>query len=325
MANINREKWTEDDENDPSVSRARSPMIPDSTRPGQPHRDTPPRGLFITDFDGTLAGSDGIVSELDRAALRRLGEFKIPRVVATGRSLFSFRRAPIEDLPLDYVIFSTGGGVAVWPEGTMLASWDLAPSDTARAEAVLRERGLDFMIHDPLPDNHRFAWHGNLEGNPDLARRVTLYAGHCRPLDGHPVSGPAAQLLAILPDGADPAEVDRVRKALPGLTVVRTTSPLDGRSLWIEIFPKDVSKSLTSARLARRLGIPREATCAVGNDFNDVDLLDWAGRAFVTANAPDELHARYEAVAGHDEGGVAEAVTCWLEGDPDPGHGDRGT
>lgn len=76
-----------------------------------PHNEVTPRGLFIMDFDGTLLRSDRTVAAEGLVALRQLGELGIIRAIATGRSLFSFNTVPLSDLPLDFVIFSTGAGI----------------------------------------------------------------------------------------------------------------------------------------------------------------------------------------------------------------------
>jgi len=52
---------------------------------------------------------------------------------------------------------------------------------------------------------------------------------------------------------------------------------------------------------------------AIGNDYNDQDLLEWAGNAFVTANSPAKLKGLFRPVAANDEGGVAEAIHVWME------------
>ena len=64
---------------------------------------------------------------------------------------------------------------------------------------------------------------------------------------------------------------------------------------------------------AAELGIPRAHTLSVGNDFNDLDLLEWAQTRFVTANAPAELRERFPIVASNDGCGVAEAIARWIE------------
>ena len=78
------------------------------------------------------------------------------------------------------------------------------------------------------------------------------------------------------------------------------------------MFHPDVSKGRTAAWLASELGVDPGKTMAVGNDFNDLALLEWAHRGFVVANAPAGLKNRFRQVASNHDGGVAEAVGLWL-------------
>jgi len=273
-----------------------------------------PTGLFVTDLDGTLLRSDRTFAADDLSALRRLGECGVVRVLATGRSLFSFEKVRTPDLPLDYLVFSTGAGLAELPSGRIVRAQSLDPAEVRRACEVLRALGLDFMVQRPIPETHAFGFHASGRPNPDFDRRIALYARFASPLDGDAAGfGPATQLVAILPPEAPPEALPEVRRLLPELTVIRTTSPLDHRSTWIEIFPASVSKGRTTNWLADRLGIPRARTASVGNDYNDLDLLDWSATRFVTANAPPDLRQRYPAVASHDEGGVSQAVSLWIK------------
>jgi hydroxymethylpyrimidine pyrophosphatase-like HAD family hydrolase len=273
-----------------------------------------PAGLFVTDLDGTLLRSDRTFAAADLDALRRLGERGVVRVVATGRSFFSFDKVRTPGLPLDYLVFSTGAGLAELPSGRIVRASSLDPSEVRRACEVLRALGLDFMVQRPIPETHAFGFHASGRPNPDFDRRIALYERFAFPLDGDAAGfGPATQLVAIVPPEGSPETLPEVRRLLPELTVIRSTSPLDHRSTWIEIFPATVSKSRTTGWLADRLGIPRARTVAVGNDYNDLDLLDWSAERFVTANAPPDLRDRYPVVASHDECGVSQAAGLWLE------------
>ena len=53
---------------------------------------------------------------------------------------------------------------------------------------------------------------------------------------------------------------------------------------------------------------------AIGNDYNDMDLLEWTGSGYVVDNAPVELKDRFCPVASNNHGGVADAVERWLDG-----------
>jgi hydroxymethylpyrimidine pyrophosphatase-like HAD family hydrolase len=80
--------------------------------PDIPIPQPPLTGLFVTDLDGTLLRSDRTFAPSDVAALRRLGERGVVRVLATGRSLYSFAKVGAAAAPIDYLVFSTGAGMA---------------------------------------------------------------------------------------------------------------------------------------------------------------------------------------------------------------------
>jgi len=109
----------------------------------------------------------------------------------------------------------------------------------------------------------------------------------------------------------DPDRIDvlpEVHARLSELTVVRTTSPLDHGSVWIEVFPATVSKSQACAWLAERHGMGPADVTAVGNDTNDLDMLHWAGRGYAVANAHPSLLTVFEPVADYAADGFADAV-----------------
>ena len=277
--------------------------------------DSPCRRLLITDFDGTLLRSDRTLSGKDLEAIRTLPEHNVIRAIATGRSLYSFLNSPGADLPVDYIIFSTGAGVVTHPDGNIVRKINLAPDAAGRAIKFFIQSDFDFMVHYPVPDNHRLAYRRTDRYNPDFESRLEGYRKFSTPLTIAAAGGfgPAAQLLAVVPEDEIAAALAVVRKALPDFSIIHSTSPMDGRSTWLELFHPEVSKSQAAAWLASELKIPAENTMAVGNDFNDLDLLEWSGSSFVVNNAPDDLKDRFQNVASNNTCGVAEAIGIWLE------------
>jgi Cof subfamily protein (haloacid dehalogenase superfamily) len=275
--------------------------------------DQVPCGLFVCDFDGTLLRSDRSFSEADLDVLKRLGGLGIIRVIATGRSIYSINTVDISSLPVDFIIFSSGAGIMQHPEGRIIRKVSLESHEVDRAIKILRANHLDFMVHHPIPDNHAFSYFESTRGNADFKRRLDLYCQFAKPLDDSTAGfGPATQLLAIVPPAENPTALQIIRKNLTDFNVIQTTSPLDAQSTWIEIFPSNVSKSLAAAWLNAELGLNSQRTLSVGNDYNDLDLLEWAGTCFVVENAPADLKARFPVVASHNASGVSQAVERWL-------------
>lgn len=269
---------------------------------------TKPAGIFVTDFDGTLVRSDGTLAKVDLEALAFLKDRGILRVVATGRSMYSFHRSSGKKLTIEYIVFSCGAGILKAADKQLIYKKSLSSLQVIRAVRVLDQLDLSYMVHREIPANHFFLYRRANSANPDFERRLNLYRQFAEPLDGIEALGPACQLLSVLPyDGG--ADIYRqIRQRLPEFSVIRTTSPLDHRSIWIEMFAPGVSKGRTVAWLSEQLGVGPQNVLAVGNDYNDCDLLEWAGKGIVVANAPDDLKQKFPAVASNDDGGVAEAI-----------------
>lgn len=271
--------------------------------------------MFITDFDGTLLTDDRRIRGRDLDTLAGLRAAGVTTVIATGRSLYSFRRAlkhmglGTKDLPLDYLIFSTGAGVMAWPGDQLIRSCSIPRDGVLEIAACFDRLGYDYMIHKAIPDTSYFLFKFRSGDNPDFVRRLAMYSSFGTPLGMEDTMyGQATEVLAIVPSGLSRAQLDALRRELSGFSVIIATSPLDHKSLWIEVFPSGVSKSASAQWLALHLGVGRGRVTAVGNDYNDEDLLDWSGQGFLMDNSPDALKNKFLPSGSNNECGVSQAA-----------------
>lgn len=272
-------------------------------------------GIFFTDFDGTIKPEHGTVCAADKAALVRLKELGWLRVVATGRSLYNFVKAWEADLELDALIFSAGAGVCPWSPfgpGPLLHSRLIEPDLLAAAVAAARQLGFGFFAYHAPPDNHYFYYLRPLEPPLGFLKRLEIFPGQARPWPddyfANPRHAQISQLMIMVPEAqVSQAEKDFGRLA-PGLSIIRSTSPFGDGCIWLEIFGPGTSKGQAAARLAGDLAIPPEKTVALGNDYNDIDLLAWAGQSFITADAPPDIQPGHIIMPPAGQGGLAWAV-----------------
>lgn len=279
-------------------------------------------GLFITDLDGTLLNDERRISEKDIATLETLAAQNIVTAIATGRSFYSFNKL-IESLQgnesppslaIDYVIFSTGAGVMSFPETSIHKSFSLDHEAVLEISAYLEKIGVNYMVQKPVPETNHFIYSSCQGLNPDFQRRIELYRGFAAPLTAQRLNdfGDATQVLCIVPEEQGHEVAVNISHKFKELSVIKATSPLDNESIWIEIFSPDVSKSRASAWLVDRLKLNRSRVCAVGNDYNDEDMLDWAGESYITQNGPALLRDKYINVSSNNQSGVTEAAMSWL-------------
>jgi HAD superfamily hydrolase (TIGR01484 family) len=274
----------------------------------------PNTSMLVSDLDGTLATSEGKFSSATLGTLEDLGQRGVVRAVATGRSLHSARQILPESFPIDYLIFSTGAGVVNWRTGELLVSHCLAEKEVGVLSELLGELNFDFMIHEPVPENHKFRYHRTDSPRPDFLRRLEKQAAFATAFQFSDEPRVASQFLTVC-EASESEEISAQVRAWGGpLHVCRTTSPLDGESVWLEILDARASKSQGAAWLADREGVDRAQVFAIGNDYNDLDLLEWAGRSSVVGNAPELLRGRFDRVATNDRDGFTAGVSAWLKG-----------
>jgi hypothetical protein len=134
-----------------------------------------------------------------------------------------------------------------------------------------------------------------------------------------------------LPDGQDPiqgmvtgtlANMRLAEKALKAsewaadCECVCTEYPARDLSI-LDLLPPGVSKGWALARLAGRLGVDRRETMAIGDNWNDVDMLEWAGQGVMMGNAAQELRTMakmrgWKQAPPNDQDGVAVVLEAAL-------------
>lgn len=263
--------------------------------------------MLITDLDGTLLDDKGKLSEENFATLRRLGKEEVVRVVATGRNYVSFLRLKLEDFPIDYLVFSSGAGIMDLKTKEILHNSYIPMVEVSMIIKVLMNLNISFMVHDIVPDNHRFLFHDSGQTGTDFHKRIEVYRDYAWPLRIDPPNySNACQVLAIITSQIELLE--DLRDKLNLFRVIRTTSPLDGKSMWVEIFPHDVSKGHAVSWLCKKLGISEKECVGIGNDYNDLDLLETVGFPFVVENAPVELKQLFPVCKSNNDHGFSDAV-----------------
>ncbi len=131
-------------------------------------------------------------------------------------------------------------------------------------------------------------------------------------------------LERALEDGNDPIQgmvtggLEKMRQAEERLKAsewgasceaVRTEYPARDLSI-LDLLPPGVSKGWALERLAARLGVDRKETMAIGDNWNDVDMLEWAGQSVIMGNAAQELRTMakmrgWKQAPPNDQDGVA--------------------
>jgi hypothetical protein len=268
--------------------------------------------IVITDLDGTLLNNSKQVSLIDMKSLYWLGEHKIIRAIATGRNFYSTFKSITEKFPIDFLIFSSGAGIYDWKQKKLIHSQYLPENDVKQISEILINHKIDFMIHEMVPENHKFIYYRTKNKNPDFERRLKIYKEFADELNPKTETYKhASQILAVFPN--DIKLFQEIESKFNDIKIIRTTSPLDGDSIWMEIFPKSVSKGHGIAWLCDKLKINQSQTISVGNDYNDIDMLEYTAKKYVVSNAPDDLKEKFPICVSNQNNGFTDAISRHLD------------
>ena len=273
------------------------------------------KGLVLTDLDGTFLNPIGKINEANIHALNKLNKYGIARAVCTGRTLNSAREVVPTELPFDFLIFSSGAGIAEFSNDKILCSHSLVSEEIQELTDFFIDKKVDFSVHFPIPDNHYFYWFScGSEKSPDLISRLHYLKPFALEGTKEILSRlkTATQFLVIISDEYL-SLFDEARRFFKHLSFVRATSPITPNYTWIEVFPDKTSKGTGAEWLSKYLELSREQTMSIGNDYNDIQMLDWTGTAYIMDNSPEDLKKRFRVAPSNQYDGFAYAVDNWLE------------
>ena len=279
--------------------------------------------LLVLDIDGTLTDSRHVVSEATCRGIARVREAGIRVMLATGRR---YRDAlPIVDqLGITEPVVTASGGLVKRPGdhstlhcarfGDGVLPGVLGMVVEAGHEPVIYtdsfEDGFDFYCRslDAAVDSPAGGGFGEYLGRNRHLARVDPNL-HCAPppdVFAGFVMGPREAMSMI---------ERRLAAAYPDHLAIHTIRSPRYSEWMCEIAPVGVSKWSGVTAVAASLGIGAEAICAVGDDLNDLPMVQAAGLGIAMGNAREELQAVADLVVGtHDGSGIADVIDLVLAG-----------
>jgi Cof subfamily protein (haloacid dehalogenase superfamily) len=286
----------------------------------------PPVRLVAIDMDGTLLATFAQhVSRRNAQAVQAAQAAGITVVIATGRRT-AYTTPLLDDVGLraDTPLITSNGAVTRTLGGTPIDHCHLQARVARELCGILRPFGTLVYTFDRLGKGELV-----LEDLEQAHSRIEMWVEANR--DAIQVIRPLEDALR---DGEDPIQgmvtgnLSAMKQAETALKqskwhafceCVRTEYPARDLSI-LDLLPPGVSKGWALQRLAAGLGIDRKEVMAIGDNWNDIEMLEWAGQAVLMGNAAHELKNMaklrgWKQAPPNDQDGVAvvlEAETARL-------------
>ncbi len=269
-----------------------------------------PIRLLAIDIDGTLLDSHGRIPDDNRRAIAAALERGIAVAVVTGRA-FHFARPVADCLALPVLFVSSNGAVVKEADGTTLLR-RLLPAPIARdvLAATTAHRRDAAVVFDRTCE-HQVVAGGMDWQHPSRVNywtRNTAIISEVLPLENCLDEDP----IQVMFNG----EVARMRPLAAQLRAEArgryhvTVTEYEARDFaLVDVLADGVSKGTTLAHWCSARGYTAAEVLAAGDNYNDREMLEFAGVAVVMGNAvPELLSAGFHVTATHDEAGLARAI-----------------
>ena len=286
--------------------------------------------LLALDLDGTLLDSRGNISERNRLAIDNAREHGVRVALVTGRRFRDSRPVALE-LGLDIPLISHNGALTKHAATLQTVSVLPLPLEAARealrvgresdADALLSDdhEGLGVLVYDHLRGEnsaaHKYvSWALRIHGEEEAGDAVLQVNSLEDYLDHDPIH------LAFSGTCNEMDQLEELLKSELGSTVkILGTKYAEQDFTLLDVLNPAASKGAGVAAAAAELGVGREEIMAIGDNYNDLEMLLFAGVGVVMANAPLTLReiGGLHPTASNREDGVALAIEQFILNRPE--------
>lgn len=273
--------------------------------------------LLAVDIDGTLVNSQDQVTPVTREALRRAAAAGVRIVLATGRRYS--RALPLAaPLGIDAPIVSASGALIKRPSDhhTLFRADFGRPTLLATLDFIHRSGYEAVLYGDTYAEGYDFYRAQNRFEQFELADLLARNLG-CDRVWPDLMTRPPEGVFAGFVVGKRETMLslgDALQRHVPDQLYTHVLRSPRYIGHFLEIAPLGVTKWSGVQRLAQEWGISDAEICAVGDDVNDVPMIEAAGLGVAMANAVPEAKSACDRVApSHDEDGLAMVVDWILD------------
>ncbi|MFS0781835.1 Cof-type HAD-IIB family hydrolase [Bacillus sp. 1P06AnD] len=258
--------------------------------------------MIVLDLDDTLLQDDHTISAPTKQALMEAQEMGVKVVLASGRPTYAMTEIA-EELSLSsygsYILSFNGGKIINCQTNEELFNSVLSVDDVHRLFDISKRENV---------------WIHTYVGNEIITAEENEYTTIEGEITGMPVkeepsfkksiSKPVVKVLML----EDPDKLKEVESKLQK-ELNNEFSVMRSKPFFLEITEKGVTKGTSLNQLIQMCGIKRDEVIAIGDSYNDLEMIEFAGLGVAMGNAPEDIKEKADFITTSNmEHGVAKVV-----------------
>lgn len=264
------------------------------------------KAVFV-DVDGTLIKSDHTVSEPTRQTIQKLIDNKILVVLVSARPLDGLLHISDNIGTSKLPIASLNGGYILLQDEVIFESFiDLDTTTMLHQELMKHDVTLLYY-------QQRECFGETINAHVEKEQRVTQVPIIIQPfeqtLDHWKKNNTGPNKILII---SSPGDIQKIQKNLH-LQYGRELNICSSKPIYLEIMNNAASKANAVRFLLKKYDIKQEEIIVIGDNFNDVEMIEFAGMGIAMGNAPEEVKAVADFVTDtNNNDGVHKAITRFM-------------
>lgn len=277
--------------------------------------------LIVTDMDGTFLNSYGNIPAENLQAVKKAESMGIEFAIVTGRPYSAVKRL-LKTNKIRCAVIGCNGAQVTDADGRLVRSHYINKESLLKVMRLAQDRNIYYQIYDnnciytrsiiqairmikrysPKSVKGHFSFKSVLGG----LKRIFFNEIRLKPDIISFASEEGREFYKVQIASLNRQELERLHKDLMDVPDIDITS---SNYFNIEVGPKGVTKGTALRELAEEIGVPREEIIAMGDNLNDLPMLEYAGCGVAMGNGETEVREKADFITrANDDLGVAYAI-----------------
>ncbi len=255
--------------------------------------------IVFSDIDGTLLNSEHKITPLTEYAIKELQKLDIPFVIISARSPSGIYPI-VNDYNIKCPIISYSGALILDENNNVLFHKGIKKESANEIINFIEKKHFDMTWGIYSFDQ----WIVKNKKDPRIINEETIVKAYSTQGDINSITGNEVHKILCICNPDKILDIENLLKInFPDYSIAKSSDIL------LEIMEKNITKATAVNTMCSLLNINISDTIAFGDNYNDLEMLQTAGRGFLMENAPVELKAKVKLhTADNDHDGIYYAL-----------------
>jgi Cof subfamily protein (haloacid dehalogenase superfamily) len=263
--------------------------------------------MICLDIDGTLLNSKNQITENTKEVIQAVAnEKQIPIILVSARMpkgiLFLQKELNIVQPIICY------SGALIWDNNSILSNITIPADDVKQIYNIVKKIGLHISLYkdDQWYIEQMDKWAKQESEITNITPNITDFTDL---INGWTQENSGPNKILCMAEPGDIEKLDRIIKENHSDNLSIYLS----KPTYLEIMPVNGTKTSAIEFLCRRFHVQRPEIIAIGDNFNDVNMIEFAGLGIAMGNAPERVKQYADEITlSNDEDGVAQAIKKYI-------------